>query len=79
MTKDGTQFIESLDLKGTVLVGFSAGGGEAARCMLRKTVLPVIAISLCVLLLLAVSACSGATQAQPTAGMATVAIFSGWK
>src|SRR5450759_5013754 len=35
--------------------------------MLRKTVLPVIAIALSVLLLLALSACSGRTETQRTA------------
>jgi cytochrome c peroxidase len=39
----------------------------------RKTVLPMIAIALCVLLLLAVSACSETTQTQATATMASVA------
>src|SRR5665648_337642 len=39
--------------------------------MLCKTVLPVIAITLCVLLLVAVSGCSGTTQTQATATMAS--------
>ena len=37
----------------------------------RKTVLPVIAIALCVVLLLAVSGCSGTKQTQATATMAS--------
>lgn len=41
--------------------------------LLRKTVLPVIAIALCLLLLLAVSACSGPTQTQAPATKAPVA------
>jgi len=41
--------------------------------MLRKTVLLVIALALCVLLLLAVSACSGTTQTQGPATTGSVA------
>src|SRR5450759_1758885 len=41
--------------------------------MIRKTVPPVITIALCVLLSLVVSACSGTTQAQATATVASVA------
>src|SRR5450759_4644356 len=41
--------------------------------MLRKSMLPIIAFALCVLLLLALSGCSGTTQPQATATMASVA------
>jgi hypothetical protein len=44
---------------GTDIYDKDRGSGQ-----LRKTVLPVIAIALCMLLSLAVSACSGATQTQ---------------
>src|SRR5450759_354175 len=51
----------------TVAGGFRKYQLKRADQMLRKTVLPVIAIALCVLLLLAASACSGTTQKQGTA------------
>src|SRR5450759_646185 len=47
-------------------LGCSPRAPKKGDQMLRKTVLPVIAIALCVLLLLAVSACSGKTQTQGT-------------
>ena len=48
-------------------LGGSPSAPKKGDQMFRKTVLPVIAIALCVLLLLAVSACKGRTQTQGTA------------
>src|SRR5450759_2083317 len=53
------------------------GGKRRRTCatdqMLPKTIPPVITIALCVLLSLVVSGCSGTTQAQATATVASVA------
>jgi cytochrome c peroxidase len=48
-------------------LGCSPRAPKKGDQMLRKTVLPAIAIALCVLLLIAVSACSGRTETQRTA------------
>ena len=55
--------MDSLNQCGRALAGSPCASKKGDQ-MLRKTVLPVIAVAPCVLLLLAVSACSGPTQTQ---------------